>query len=83
MKNWFQKKKVLIILGWLLLFLLLLYVFLGPVEQSFFGEVSTSAGSVKVGVNNESGITTTLIAYGFFGTIVLIVLIWSKRGRRR
>jgi len=72
------KKLALWIALWLTLFLLLLFVFIGPIQQTVFtGEINLVEGSAKVYIESENNKILYTTIYASFGALIIIALIWS------
>ena len=66
------------IVGWFTLFLFMVYMFLGPVQQTIFSsEINLKEQSAKVYVNSDNDKIVYSVIYGFFGSLSIIALIWG------
>jgi len=64
--------------GFIILFLLLIYTFLGPLEQTAFtGEINIAERSAKVHVESDNDKIVYSVIFGFFGSLIIMMLIWG------
>lgn len=68
---------VLWLIVWLLLFSIFTYTFLGPVQQSFVGELVTPVGSAQITVEDESEKIILSVVYGFFASVIAMIIAWA------
>lgn len=62
---------------WLCLFGLFTYMFLGPIQQSFKGELDTPLGLAKIIVENESEKVILSVVRGFFASIITAIVVFG------
>ena len=72
-------KWLLWIFGGIFIFAILMYIFLGPVQQMavFTGEVNLEEKSVKAQVVSDNDKIIYAAIYSFFGMIIILALIWA------